>query len=443
MGWHVRTLWAAAVLWLWIAPVSFADAVGIRDAPDAEQIALAGPDVLIARQLADGGVQLDAVPRAGGAPRALLSVPSASVLSPLDALAASASQVALLVTRDGMHGETLGQELYAGPPSGPLRVVWRSPVRRARAWEALLADVEAADTLILAGRGLDAQLRAWTLDSAGARTRLSWATGSFAPVAIAGAHAAVFARNPRRVAVVDRSDGHVRISRRVGPRAGPDLDIDAAGRLITTNVAGLLVLRPGRQPHVLPNTRALTQPVFAGPAIAAIHRTRDHSRPVLVAEDGTRHTLGGPTGSLRDLAADAQGVAWLANGCVRYAPITGPAPTASLEAPCPQTEIGLSAIDGTRLRGHRVRVRVHCIATPSDACRGTLLLKHFDDERVVAGGPFTVPAGARRRVPVTLSDQAVRIARRGSGFLIDADIPDGRVGPGCCGASELNVKFPR
>ena len=433
---------AAFIGCLWSSPAAFAEAVGIRDAPDAKQIALAGPDVLVARELADGAVQLDAVPRAGGAPRVLFTVPAASELSPYIALSSSATQVALLVTRETVRGENVRQEIYAGPPSGPLRMVWSLPLQRARAWEALLADVDATDTLILAERNLTYQLRAWTLDSASVRTRVPWVTRSFAPVAIAGEHAAVLARRPRRVAVVDRRDGHVRIRRRVGARAGIEADVAPDGRLVTAVRAGLLTLRAGESPRTIPRTAGLVKPVFAGAAIAAAYETRDDYRPVLIGPDDTQRVLGGPTASLRDITADAEGVAWLANGCVRYAPISGPPPAPPTDAACPQTEIGLYTIDKSWVRDHRIRVRVHCIATPTDACRGTLLLKDFDNQRVVASGPFTVPAGARRRVPVTLSDQAIAVARRKYGFNIDADIPNGRIGPGCCGASEISVKIP-
>jgi hypothetical protein len=77
-------------------------------------------------------------------------------------------------------------------------------------------------------------------------------------------------------------------------------------------------------------------------------------------------------------------------------------------------------------------------ATPTDACRGTLLLKH--GKRVVSSGPFTVPAGARQRVPVRLTRHGMRVARRAGWFLVDAEIPDGRIGPGGRGSSELTVK---
>jgi hypothetical protein len=55
----------------------------------------------------------------------------------------------------------------------------------------------------------------------------------------------------------------------------------------------------------------------------------------------------------------------------------------------------------------------------------------------VSSGPFTVPAGARQRVPVRLTRHGMRVARRAGWFLVDAEIPDGRIGPGGRGSSEL------
>jgi hypothetical protein len=267
-----------------------------------------------------------------------------------------------------------------------------------------------------------------------------WATAAFAPVAIAGDYAGVIARKPRRVALVDRATGGEATSRRVGQTSGTELDVTADGRLVTETKRGLVTLGLGAAPRTLPGTRGLTTPRFAGSAVAAVDENGTGTHPVLLGADGSRQVLGGPTGVVDDLAADAQGIAWLANGCVRYAPIAGaPAPAPPSGDPCPTTEIGLYTIDVSRLRGRTVRVRVTCIATPTDACRGTLLLKN-DRNRVVARGPFTVPAGVLRRVPVHLNRAAVRTARREFGFLLDAVIPDGRVGPGGHGASELSVK---
>jgi hypothetical protein len=164
---------------------------------------------------------------------------------------------------------------------------------------------------------------------------------------------------------------------------------------------------------------------------------------VLLRSDGSRRVLGGPTRFVAHLAADAHGVAWLANGCVRYAPIDGsPAPTAPSGDPCPRTEISLYTIDSTRLRGRTVRVRVTCIAAPAGTCRGTLLIKRGlgHNGPVLSRGPFSVPAGVLRRVPVQLSRRALRAARRDGTFQLGAKIPGGRVSAGGRGESELTIK---
>jgi hypothetical protein len=434
----MRLLLVASALLLLLAPAAHGEAVGLRDDVDAEQIAVAGTDVLVARELTNGGVQLDAVPRAGGAPRALLSVPSARLVYPGDALTASASRIVLVVARRGVHGDTIGWEIYSGPTSGPLQVVWQSRDQGAHAWAPFSADVDGDRALILETTVQREGVRAWIMDAGAGRVRLPWVTGSFAPMSIAGDHAAVLARKPRRVAVVDRATGAAQASRRVGLPSGTSMDVAADGRLVTETRNGLLTMRPGAAPQTLPETEGLVRPAFAGTAIAAIDENNTDSHPVLIAGDGSRRVLGGPTGYVTDIAADEHGVAWLANGCVRYAAITGPAPVAPADDPCPSTEIGLYTIDSSRLRNDAVRVRVHCIATPTDACRGTLLLKH--GKRVVSSGPFTVPAGARQRVPVRLTRRGLRVARRAGWFLVDAEIPDGRVGPGGRGSSELTVK---
>jgi hypothetical protein len=149
--------------------------------------------------------------------------------------------------------------------------------------------------------------------------------------------------------------------------------------------------------------------------------------------------LGGPTRVVDDLAADEQGVAWIANGCVRYAPLAGAPPAADT---CPATEIALPLIDSSRLRGRTVRVRVTCVATPAGACRGTLLIKRGlgHNGPVLTRGPFTVPAGTTRRVPVRLNRAGLRAARRDGTFQLGARIPDGRLGVGGGGSAELTIR---
>ena len=60
----------------------------------------------------------------------------------------------------------------------------------------------------------------------------------------------------------------------------------------------------------------------------------------------------------------------------------------------------------------------------------------------VARGRFAVPAGAERRVRMRVTHAAAARFRRerfGS-LIIDARIPDGRIGAGADGSAELTVK---
>jgi hypothetical protein len=428
---------AAFVLLLLVtAPVARADAPGLLDAIDAEQVALAGPDVIVAREVADGGLAVEAVPRAGGAARTVAAIPGARLASNA-ALSASAQRVVLLVERHGRRGRTIGWEIHGGPPSGPLEVLWRSRARGRRAWLPLLADVDGDRVLVVKlqrdGRGV----RAVLLGPAGERRRLSWAGRRFLPVAIAGDRAAVVAARPRRVAMADLGSGRVIARRRVGPTDESWLDVAADGRLVTGTRKGLLTWARGVGWRHLPGTVGWEDAAFAGDGLAAI-RVNDTSAPVFLGKGVAARVLGGPTGFVKDHDADADGVAWLANGCVRYAPLSG-APGAMADA-CPATEIGLYGITSSRLRGGAVRVPVNCIATPTDACRGTLVLSRFDTGQVVATAPFAVSAGTEQKVRVPVDATALAVAREDGGWAVNAEIPGGRVGPGGQGAAELSLK---
>ena len=413
----MRPLLLATALLLALAPAARGDAVGLRDAVDAEQIALAGPEVLVARNL-PSGMELEAVPRAGGAPRPVLSLPAAQVAWP-EGLAASATRVVVAVERHDERGSLVASEVYSGPPSGPLRLAWRRP-----AWSTVLADVSGDRALVVQTPAATDGVRAAIFDAAG-RTPVPWASGAVLPVAIAGDYAAVVARRPQRIGLANAATGAISASHRPRARDRRSVDVAADGRLVTEGGRGLLTMSPGAAPRRVPNTDGLERPLFAGSAIAAVAGQLMNHRVVLVGAAGAPRRLGPPTAEVRDVAADEQGVAWLASGCVRYAPIAGsPAPGDI----CPATEIGLSVIDSSPLRHRTVRVRVRCIATPTGTCSGTLLLKH--GKRVVTRAPFTVPAGVLARVPVRLSARGLRVARRERSFILDADVPGGRVWPG-------------
>ena len=398
----------------------------VFDDPAATHVALAGPEVLVLRDR-DEGAELLAVPRTGGPARTLLSVGSTGPMwASENALAASDQRVAVFVEITDRRDRTVEYQTWSGPPSGPLEIVRRTP----ETWEPVLVDVDAERVLLVEAHELDSRVRALRFDPAFGFVRIAWAKPSFVPVAIAGDYAAVVATRPRRVAVVDLATGAERTAIRL-PRFPTAVDVAADGRVVVAGRDGLVTDRS------LPDTKGLKSPRFAGDTIVAVDRT---GRPVVLLPDGSRQSLEPPTRIFTSLAADASGFAWLANGCVRYAPFAGA--SAQADDPCPSTEIGLYAIADAWLRGRRIRVPVICVTAPSGICRGTVLGRF--DGQVVARGRFAVRAGRQRWVRMRVSRAAVnRFRRAGSGFLIiRARVPDGRVGAGADG-SELSVKVRR
>src|SRR4051812_48317907 len=92
--------------------------VPLLNAPNAQDVALAGTDVIVARTVTGGGVLVDAVPSQGGAARRLLTLPPRGHRSISDVLvAASPPRVAVVIGFRHVEGR-----LYTGPPTGPLQL---------------------------------------------------------------------------------------------------------------------------------------------------------------------------------------------------------------------------------------------------------------------------------------------------------------------------------
>jgi hypothetical protein len=351
-------------------------------------------------------------------------------------LSASDARVALITEILDGRERTVEWRVYSGPPSGPLQIVRRIPDRAG--WEPVLVDVDGDRVLIVEARVEgDGAVRAHILDPALGLVPIGWASKAMTPVAIAGGHAAVSARRPRRIAVVDLATGAEQAAVPLGRPT--DVDLAADGRIAVPTRRGIAVASPGAPPHTVPGSRDLSGARFVGAAMTAFDET---GPPVMVGSDGARAILGPPSRVLTAFAADPQGLAWVANGCIRYAalPVTASAPQAG--DPCPTTEIGLYLIAKSKLRGRTVRVPVRCVTAPTGVCRGTVLGRDGEGgRRVVARGRFAVPVGKERKVPVRIERGTVRRFRRKNfGFLlIDARIPNGRIGVGADGSSELTV----
>ena len=70
-----RVVLTVAVVLLSSTPVAGAATVGVYDDPRATAVALAGPDAVVLRQVGGAPSQLVAVPRGGGKPQTVLTVP--------------------------------------------------------------------------------------------------------------------------------------------------------------------------------------------------------------------------------------------------------------------------------------------------------------------------------------------------------------------------------
>src|SRR4051812_36115369 len=245
---------------------------GLLDDVNATGVALAGPDVIVMRELRRGDTtELTAVPRTGGRPRTLLSV--AHVQPAFEAkfrLAASDQRVAVVLEMLDEHDRTAEWRVYAGPPSGPLAIVKREVNQGDDPWVPELVSVDGSRVLIVeAHEEEDNGIRAEVIDAAGAETAIGWTTPAFVPVALAGPYAAAAGDSPQRLSVVDLASG-AELSR-VGLNAQlENLDLAADGRLVAASKPGLTMLRPGAAFQTLPKTAKLISPRFAGTRLVAL-----------------------------------------------------------------------------------------------------------------------------------------------------------------------------
>jgi hypothetical protein len=414
---------------LLLAGEAHAEPVALLDAPRATGLALAGSEVLVGRPTRGGGARIDALPAAGGPPRRLLTVPARRDEAFDEArLAASAQRVAVvLLFEEG--GFPVESQLWTGPPAGPLVLERRVRFSEERTWAPIALDVD-GDRVLVFESHRDRPYRARVLAPGAPPHVIPWPGSLRPPVALAGDRAAFVAAEDgrhERVFVVDWRTGTVLSRTAAGIIV--DLDLAADGRVVTQVERG-----------------ALAAPRFAGDRVAALEHSRFRaSRPVLLDPGGARVPLGLPSNTFAGFAADGAGAAWIANGCVLYAPLTGPAPTEPPSGPCPRAEVLVEETD-QRLHGRRIRFVAKCVAAPAAGCRGTVHVRGANGKRVLGRGRFRVPAGDRRRVDIVLNRSGIRYVdarlRRADDafFEVHVRIPGGRRGGG--GGSGAVVYHP-
>ena len=380
------------------APARAADPVPIPILHDREatSFALSGPDVLVLENVIHKPAKLLAIPRTGGQPRTLLTVPHAEFDSGV--VEASAQRVAVAIDVEGKPGE---HRVYAGPPSGPLQLVHSARGDRDQGWTSAGVWVD-GDRVVLAetvpeisiGDDEDGetglkQFRASILDGSGWKP-IPWADGTHIPVAFSGQFAAMLTFAPKRLEVVDVATGTpVYTVNGTFPSYSADADLLPDGRIAVGTERGIDLAGPGQPQANLANSGRLGWPRFAGGWIAALDDAND--RLALYRGDGTHIELGPRSLLQSGIEADADGVAWLFNGCLRYAPLT-PVTVPKAKDPCPTFEISLYFLGAhSKLHGNHARVPVRCVAAATGRCRGELLLRAKRGGPIVGRAHFSLP----------------------------------------------------
>lgn len=445
-----------------VAPVTSAADVALRDAPRAQDVAVAGGAVLVAGAGTNRGIAVDAVALDDGSVRRVLRVPSRS--RGWDAeltLAASFEQIGLIAELSDRRGNVREWRVYAGPPNGPVRLVRRARGERRGTWVPFVLDADGPRLMVTEFEWRRERVRSVILQPGLPPARVALPGDRSAALAIAGERVALVSSTRRdgggaadRVTIADWRTGLAGAPLAIAHAAVFDeprpLDLAADGRVALATNGTVSLAAPGGSLQDVAGGAFRSSPVFAGSGIAAIEWGESDRRAVLIDPgSGAAQPLGERSGILERLAADADGVAWLANGCVRYAAIAGPPPTGPPRDPCPTAEVALIET-ASRLRGRTARVRVRCVRARGNVCRGTAIVRRAriaGKGPVVARGAFIMPVGGYQPVDVHFTPSGLRIVRRTlrrgglPSLMIGACVQDGRVGVGYLG-SGLTLRRP-
>ncbi len=428
---------AALAATLLIVPAAQAAPVALLDAPNAQDIALAGSDVIVPRTGARGRLTVDAVSTTGGATRRLLSASGPGKGWGASAqVSASEQQVAVSVFYDKPNlklGDAVKWRLYVGPISGPLRLASSSG---RNGFHPIDTAVEGNRVFVDEGKFTLFGTRLRLFEPGVAPRVLSWGSGVDAPIAIAGDHLAYLGSTKtgadaplNRVFVADPLTGAQQVGMAVND-AG-ELDVAADGRVVADFAGGLVTQAPGAAKTVLAGSKRLYKPRFNGASVAAVERTSFSGtvRPSVLDPGATvPRAVGVRTSDIVTLDGNDQGVAWIGNGCVLFAPTGSGAPSEPPAGPCPRAEVTLDGADQT-LHGRSVRMVATCVAAPASGCAGRATLRFHG---VAGHGRFDAASGARQKFTVRLTKRAARLVRqrvKRKGFAvlpIGTSLKDGR-----------------
>ncbi len=331
----LRIALGVAAASLLLVPAARAAPVALLDAPHAEDIALAGSEVIVPRTGARGRLTVDAVSVSGGPTRRLLSASGPGKGWGASAqVSASERQVAVAVFYDKPNlrlGDAVKWRLYTGPISGPLRLASSSG---RNGWHPIDTAVEGERVFVDEGKFTLFGTRLRLFEPGAAPRVLPWGSGLDAPIAIAGDHLAFPGSTKQgadaplnRVFVADPLTGAKQVSMAV--KDPGELDVAADGRVVADYFQRPRHARAGNGAAQAPGQQAAVQAAFrrrrrrggrSAPASSA------RSAPSVLDPGATAaRPVGVPTGDITRSPPTTQGVAWIGNGCVLFAP-TGEQP---------------------------------------------------------------------------------------------------------------------
>jgi hypothetical protein len=387
--------------------------VPLLDVPAATDVAVAGDQVVVARPVARGGIRVDAVSMAGGPARRLLDARVRGWSRPASvSLSASSERVAAVAWYSKGHGHLSAirfqTRLYTGPPSGPLRRV----ALQGR-WQPTDISVDGDRVAVMQHRGRLGPSRARVLLPDGSWQIVPWAGPAMGvPIALAGEHVAFDLPDRYRLVVLDLTTGARELS--AADTGGPAIDLGADGRLLFTRGSRNLFTAPPRRR--LPGRWEITDPHFAGAAVVGherVGRFYDFLTRPAVLDPGALapRPVGLPSVNLPALDADAEHVAWIANGCVLSARVGAAAPAEPPPGPCPRAEAAVSR-RGFTLHGRTLRFEAACVAAPASGCTGTTAVRVLGHRAIAARGAFHVEPGARHAFTIRFTRTAARSIRQ-------------------------------
>jgi len=275
----LRPVLAACAAALLLVPAAEAAPVALLNAPNAQDIALAGSEVIVPTTGARGRLTVDAVSTTGRPTRRLLraSGPGKGWAASAQ-VSASPQQIAVTVFYDKPNlklGDAVRWRLYIGPVSGPLRNVGTAG---RNGFHAIDAAVDGDRIVAEEGKFTSFESRLRLFEPGAAPRVLSWAKGVDVPIALAGDHLAFPGSTKKgadapinRVFVADLLTGARQVSLSVSNPG--ELDVAPDGRVVADFDGGLVTQAPGTARTVLAGSKRLYKPRFNGTSVAALERT--------------------------------------------------------------------------------------------------------------------------------------------------------------------------